>query len=59
MDLDKVLAELLKERDLIDEAIANLERLSTGPRDTNGRPQSRAYPEKRQEKVRSAGGVFD
>ena len=38
MDLDKVLLELMKERDLVDQAIASLERLSAKQPRTPKRP---------------------
>ena len=58
MDLNKVLAELLRERDLIDQAIANLERLSSGMLGVPERRPSRANPPK-PERVRTAGQSFD
>lgn len=57
MDLDRVLAELLRERDLIDKAIAHLERFSTGTQGVSSRPQGRAHADARKEKARAAGGA--
>ena len=59
MDLDRVLAELIKERDLLDEAIARLERLAPGPQGGAGRPPSRVYPENREERARGVSPSFD
>lgn len=59
MDLNKVLAELITERNLIDDAIAHLEKLSTGTQGVSTRPEKRAQPAKPQEKTRAAGGNFD
>jgi hypothetical protein len=59
MDLNKVLAELIKERDLLDEAIAHLERFSTGAEAVSIRPQRRGYPDKRQEKARDVSTPVD
>ena len=58
MDLNKVLSELIMERDLLDEAIAHLERFSTGVQVSN-RPQRRVRQDQPQEKARSAGSGFD
>jgi hypothetical protein len=52
MDLDKVLAELLKERKLIDEAISHLERLSVATQGISSRPLRREHPEKPHERAR-------
>ena len=41
MEVSKVLAELRAERALLDEVIANLERLSTGGPKKRGRPRGR------------------
>jgi hypothetical protein len=57
MDLDRVLAELLRERDLIDKAIAHLERFSRGTQDVSSRPRGRAHADATKEKVRSASGA--
>ena len=59
MDLYKVLAELARERELIDEAIAHLERLSTGTPGISSRPRRRVDEEKPQERARAAGGALD
>jgi hypothetical protein len=59
MDLYRVLAELSRERDLIDEAIAHLELLSTGERGIPGRPRRRVGEDKPLEKARVAGAAFD
>jgi len=55
MDLNKVLTQLIMERDLIDKAIAHLERLSTGRHDLPGRARRRAHAEKPQEKTHTVG----
>lgn len=57
MDLDRVLAELLRERDLIDEAIAHLERLPASTPSVSSRPRGRGREP--QEKTRAAGAAFD
>lgn len=54
MDLDRVLAELLRERDLIDKAIAHLERFSTGTQGVSNRPRGRAHVDTPKEKARVA-----
>jgi hypothetical protein len=59
MDLNKVVADLIRERDLLDEAIAHLERLAAGTPGSPSRPQRASRPEKRAEKVRTAGSSFD
>jgi hypothetical protein len=59
MDLNRVLAELARERDLIDEAIAHLERLSTGTQSIANVPRRRVHEQKPQEKARAAGAAFD
>jgi len=59
MDLNRVLAELARERDLIDEAIAHLERLSTGAQGIVNDPRRRVHGQKSHEKARVAGGGFD
>ena len=59
MDLDKVLTELIMERNLIDEAIAHLERLSTGAQGISIRPQRRTQQDKPREQVRAAGAGFE
>ena len=59
MDLNRVLAELAKERELIDEAIAHLERLPRGRQGVSSRPRRRVREEKPQEKARAAGAAFD
>jgi len=59
MDLDRVLAELLRERDLIDQAIAHLERLPTGTQGGSIRPSGRAYGDEPKAKARAAGGALD
>lgn len=59
MDLDKVLAELIRERDLLDEAIAHLERLSTGPQDVSSRPKRETNPDKPKERARGVGAASD
>jgi hypothetical protein len=51
MELDKVLAELLKERNLIDEAIALLEPLSTRTHGVRSRPQRRVLPDEPQKEA--------
>jgi hypothetical protein len=59
MDLNKVIVELIRERDLLDEAIAHLEQLA-GVTQLVSSPSPRvARSEKRQEKVRTAGGGSD
>jgi hypothetical protein len=56
MDLDRVLAELIEERKLLDQAIANLERLSSKtekgapPR----QPQRTLSPKRIQERAKTA-----
>jgi hypothetical protein len=55
MDLDRVLADLIEERNLLDRAIASLERVSAkrAKRDSEGRPE-RSKPEKNeQERTKS------
>jgi len=59
MDLDRVLVELLRERDLIDDAIAHLERLPTGVRGVSSRPQGRIQEDEARAKVRASGAAFD
>jgi len=59
MDLDRVLAELLRERDLIDEAIAHLERLETGTHGVASRTRGRVPADELQEKARAAGAASD
>jgi hypothetical protein len=59
MDLHRVLAELLRERDLIDEAIAHLERLPTGMRGVSSRPRGHVNSDEPQEKARTAAAAFD
>jgi len=59
MDLYRVLGELLRERDLIDEAIAHLERLPTGTRGVPSRPRGRMQADEPQEKACAAGEAFD
>jgi len=59
MDLNRVLAELLRERDLIDEAIAHLERLSAGTPSVSSRPRGRGREDEPQAKTRAAGAAFD
>jgi hypothetical protein len=57
MDLDKVITELIRERNLIDEAIAHLERLSTGAQGISI-PQRRTQSDKLRGQVRAAGAGF-
>jgi hypothetical protein len=57
MDLNRVLAELVRERDLIDEAIAHLEQLSKPT--SSSQPRRRVDADKSQDRVRAAGGAFD
>lgn len=59
MDLDRVLAELLRERDLINEAIAHLERLPTGTQSVSSRPRGRARVSEPDRKDRAAGAAMD
>jgi hypothetical protein len=59
MDLNKVLAELARERELIDEAIAHLERLPKGVQTASSLPRRRGREEKPKEKTRTAGAAFD
>jgi hypothetical protein len=60
MDLHKVLAELLRERDLIDDAIAHLERLPWGTHGaSNDRPRGRGHAAKPPEQARTAGADLD
>jgi len=59
MDLDRVLAELLRERDLIDEAIAHLERLPAGSQGVSSRPRSRTHSNEPQDRGRAAGASCD
>ena len=54
MDLNKVLNQLIMERDLIDKAIASLERLPAG-KPVPGRPRKTPVIHA-QEKARAAGG---
>lgn len=59
MNLNKILAALIVERDLLDKAIANLERISTGPGDSGSHTKRRVPSPTAPEKVRAAGAQFD
>jgi len=59
MDLDKLLADLRKERDLIDEAISHLERLPTGTRGVSSRRRGRANANEPPQKAHAAGAGLD
>lgn len=57
MDLDKVIAELMRERDLLDRAIAHLEKLSPGIHGVSSSRETDA--ERRQLRARHAGAASD
>jgi hypothetical protein len=58
MDLHRILAELARERELIDQAIAHLERLPLRTQAVSRSPR-RSREDKPQEKARAAGAAFD
>ena len=47
MDVSKILADLRREREQIEEAILSLERLARGREKTRGRPPTWMHPEKK------------
>jgi hypothetical protein len=59
MDLNRVLAELAREREMINEAIAHLERLPARDLGVSSRPRRRVREERPHEKARAAGAGFD
>jgi hypothetical protein len=59
MDLNKLVDELIMERNLIDQAIANLERLSTGSQGISRPPKRRTQGEKLPEQARTARAGID
>jgi hypothetical protein len=59
MDLNKVLAELIRERDLLDDAIAHLERLAADQQGVSRRLPRSISPGKRQQKVQTASAGLD
>jgi hypothetical protein len=59
MDLNKVLAELIRERDLLDDAISHLEQLAADKQGVSSRLPRPASPGKRQQKVHTAGAGLE
>lgn len=59
LHLEKVLSRLREERDLLDQAILDLERLDQGRKRPRGRPAGRSSGEKRPNRTQSHGAGGD
>lgn len=59
MDLDRVLADLIDERNLIDRAIASLERLSTLRKRAPVRPPPKIQAKSEPERVKGAASGYE